>query len=243
MRQLKKFLEAQETIYQKFRAARETVLRDGIVPDPAVTDRKGGMHIVLRHTEPIARSLAQLANMIAVHVPAVAYGEDAVHTSISDHGVSVDRIVAPNDEDLLTIIRAVKSASNFPACQQASKAARVKFREVLVNQTTAIVAGIPNQAFVDATNLIVLTANLVMTDCLGSHITLREPWGAHTTLNRFMLQQDANDDTRDLVEYLDGIKTMMTTSNPVCFSAVDIATSTCGPEGFALTVMKHIPIA
>jgi len=162
------FIKSQETVYSRFR--RTKIKKLGTLPDPFIDGhRRSGYFIALRYPTEIAKAVEELSFQIAETAPVMIYDKDKIHTTLSDFSLGRD---VPCDTKVLD--RLVEIASVV----ESQDAPEIEIHDLLCNRNTVILAGSPNEQFVNLSNIILSQAQ-------KSGINLREPWGAHITVARF----------------------------------------------------------
>lgn len=219
------FREEQERIYENFRIASEQMRREGAFADPVATSRKGGILVVFRHSLEVAHTIGELSKQIAERVPAVLYDSESIHTTIFDHGVADGRVV-PQSDALLEKIGLIVSSLDRRIVGDAA----VELGGILVNRTTAIVAGTPNLAFLR-------TAETLQKACQDEGIVVRLPWGGHVTASRFREPFPA-ETAASLLDFVARVPPIGK-SNLV---AIDIGAFRCTSDRFIVDTQTHISL-
>ncbi len=177
------FRETQEAIYQRFRNAMATL--GETATNPVVITPQGGFLIALRHPSEVTEKAAAISERIALHAPAITYGTDTLHTTVSDHALSSGLEIDPTDkvhkatlDQLCKIVAAGLAGIDYRTLQKR----HIHFSSPLANETTVIAPGYGNDALLDI-NEAIRSASIQagINDGEG----LRGAWGSHMTLNRF----------------------------------------------------------
>jgi hypothetical protein len=214
MLKLDEFLEGQQKIYDNnFRGKKDLVRNEGVLN--GVDKVTGGYLVVFRYDSFVSNALGRLSHQIVRAAPegvAMPYPARIVHSTLSDCGIEqIDEF--RRDEDVLR--RLTSAVSNSVGKIRAPK---MGFGDVIYNQTASVLEGNPDNAFVDA-------VNEVISESKKEGIKLREPWGAHTTLSRFIKESP------DMLEFsrkIDGLRFGQREASMPC---LDIGTFVFGPCG------------
>lgn len=76
------FVAKQNEIYEKnFRQRQELVRQEGILADPVLIARKGGLGLVFRHDDVTATCAARSALDMAQYAPLLHMQQDDIHTT------------------------------------------------------------------------------------------------------------------------------------------------------------------
>ena len=164
--EFQEFLRKQEEVYSRFRDTSK-IMAEGTKPSlPAKP--QGGYLIVFRHSIEISQEVERFSRRISQAAPAIVYDAATVHTTISDFGIKESFI--PEADTLAKLCNSVRNVvMNRPT---------ISYGEWLFNQNTVLVAGMPNQAFLEVVQNVHSSAE-------RNGVQLRMPWGAHITANRF----------------------------------------------------------
>ena len=219
------WLRQQEAVYAKFRAARQRIKVEGIIPDPATSGHWGGRVIIFRPAGEFTERLSEVSRDIGRIVPgSVGYGPTQLHTTISDSGVVADYCPPPIEVDEVAkkMERGVGRA--LAHLGRISGSCEVVCGRPLVNATTVIMAGQPNDHWLT-------TVRGVLAACHEQGLDLRAPWGAHLTIARFGCAHPPTV-AQGLVAYLDAVPPFGTCS----LAAIEVCTFQFGPTGLSLTV-------
>jgi len=168
--EFEEFLTKQEEVYNRFRDTSK-LKAEGTKPN--IPKHQGGYLIVFRHPLEIAQRVGEFSNRISQTVPAIVYDANTVHTTISDFGIKEDFV--PEKNTLRRLCNSVKETVIIGK-------PIISYSEWLYNQNTVLVAGIPNQRFLEI-------AQKIYSSGEKNGVQLRLPWGAHITSNRFTEQK------------------------------------------------------
>ncbi len=202
------FLEKQESIYNKFRDTSK-INAEGV---KASVPNQGGYLIAFRHPEKITDALGEFSHQVSRITPAIVYNESNGHTTLSDY--QLQEGFTPDNQTLDKLSRIVHA--NLRSMEKV----KIDYNVWLVNQSSVIAAGLPNEAFLDAAKKIVGHAS-------KNDVELRLPWGAHITTSRF---SEAQKDVADLLAYVRTGKPLGTSSPEY----IDVGHFTFSPQGFEL---------
>lgn len=163
------FLKEQERIYRKFKRAEVRTL--GTKPDEFVSGKRtAGYFLAYRYPTHVTEAVSKVSTRISEIVPAMIYDGDIIHTTISDCLLEQEDIP---DEGMLDNL--IDAASVI----EGEVAPEITFNELLCNRTTVIFAGMPDQQFLSLSRLII-------DEAAKYGVKLRDPWGAHVTVARFL---------------------------------------------------------
>ncbi|MDD5192190.1 MAG: hypothetical protein PHH54_00155 [Candidatus Nanoarchaeia archaeon] len=216
--EFQEFLRKQEEVYDKFRDTSK-LQNEGTKPD--IPKSQGGYLIVLRHPLEIAQKIEEFSRRISQAVPAIVYDSATVHTTISDLGIKGN--FAPEKDTLERLCNSVRGALivNKPT---------ISYLEWLYNQNTVIVAGMPNQVFLEV-------AQNVYSSAEGNGVQLRLPWGAHITSNRFAEQKSPE----ELTDFFKLMNEAPVLGNSVPKN-IDVAYFDFSPKGFKTTTYERFSL-
>ena len=211
------FLTKQEEVYARFRNTSK-VQSEGTKPN--LPNQQGGYLIIFKHAEEISEKIGDFSRKISQSIPLMAYDSKTIHTTISDYNIS--EIFNPDKNILDNICDSVNSI--------AVGKLKIGYNEWLYNQDTVLVAGYPNEIFLDISKSIYWSA-------IQKGINLRMPWGAHITAGRFTKQKSPND-------LSDFFKLMKETpkigiSNP---KIIDVGYFSFGKKGFTINTYEKFVI-
>ncbi len=182
--QYKYFIEAQESVYDKFRAITEQMARgqgNGIERDPG-TDPQGAFLVAWRHPEKTTSLIEEFSLEAADLISAVTYDQKNAHTTVSDYGLKPNVVINPAYEEaaetLTTLTQAVRNALNISG-KDVISGLGVEFKDTPTNGKTIIAAGIPTESIVQINQQI-------KDESAALGIPLKGTWGSHTTINRFL---------------------------------------------------------
>ena len=182
----------------------------------------------------VITAAAALSRLVAEMTPGtVAYGEEAIHTTITDYMIAPNFVPSgnPEHEHTLEILsssarriveRYVIRKTDIPACSYLGYA---------FNQTGVILRGTPSETFFHITQQMVKMAQ-------QAGISLRMPWGAHATIARFSTISSA--------AFAQELRSFMAVFNPLQaspyfpFQYVGVGWFANGPKGFNLHMTERI---
>ena len=213
--EFQEFLRKQEEVYNRFRDTSK-LQTEGTKPN--IPQSQGGYLIVFRHHSDIANGVEGFSRRISQAVPAIVYDSATIHTTISDLGIKEN--FAPETDTLERLCNSVRGALIV------SKPL-ISYSEWLYNQNTVIVAGIPNQAFLEV-------AQNVYSAAEGNGVQLRLPWGAHITANRFAEQKSPE----ELKDFFKLMKEAPVLGNSIPEN-IDVAYFDFSPKGFKTTTYER----
>lgn len=175
MTDLDKFLEGQEKIYSS-KFGKHLLMERGIVPEvPQPHHLVGGYLISFRHPFRVSRAVEDFSRRIEDEsgIPIQVYHSCDLHTTISDMDKREGFLIKEEVLDGLT--KCVRDALNS---MEKVKKPTINFSRWLYNPGAIVVAGNPNQSFVDISEAIYSVGK-------ERGINIRMPWGAHITACRF----------------------------------------------------------
>jgi hypothetical protein len=168
--------ERQNLIYANIEGRRQTALTEGLRPDLALVERKGGYVIALIPSFAVKSQCVRLwGNYPAVCDNYARYFSPQLHTTLSDYGVKpgYDPSFDPNKDETLkrltNVALEVWMGIHSPVC--------CRYEGIIFDQSTVIAKGIPDASFVDL-------ASKLVEEGKRQGVELRMPWGAHITLAR-----------------------------------------------------------
>lgn len=221
------FLEAQDRIYNRFRAMRGAALEDGLLPDPAVTEGRGGVVVCFRYDWSRITPLQGLSNRIGAFLPpTVTYGSHNAHTSIAVVGEMPHKI--PDREEARQLVLTVRQ--NLLKCPAATRqASAIEFGDYLMNQTTIIAPGTPNDACLEVREAVLESLRM-------DGIQFKEAWGTYVTAARFGAEHSST-----IAQEVSSILGRTRPIGTLACKRVEIATYTCrsGPDGFFYEAMAQ----
>ncbi|MDP3734743.1 MAG: hypothetical protein Q8R37_05935 [Nanoarchaeota archaeon] len=179
MIELEKFLAGQQQVYDKFRAAHDTIRKEGAIPPKTVENRDGYL-VILEHPAEIVERCADVSRKIAAVVPAMVYEGIAVHTTIGVVGMHYrsPEQQRSHPEEVALLKEALHSVSkDFPAVT-------IPYEGWLYNKDTTIAQGIAGETFVRLAGLV--HQSLQKYNAHEKIGTVQQPWGGHITVSRFM---------------------------------------------------------
>jgi hypothetical protein len=161
------FLSKQQEIYQRFEDTTK-VQSEGVTPH--TLNGWGTYAIVFRHPEEVVGKIAEFIKKIASSVPIMGYDCESIHTTISDYDLREG--FSPKREVLETLTNSVSLIAKDLVQP------KIDYQGFLYNQNSIIVAGNPNESFLQ-------TSLKIQESGKDNGIELRLPWGAHITAARF----------------------------------------------------------
>ena len=212
------FLTGQDEIYARFR---DTSKFDTGGTKPNIPVSQGAYLIAFRHPDAITEKIEKFSRRLSQVIPLIVYNSSAIHTTISDFGVSEDFI--PEESTFRRLCDVVGNAV-------ITKSPAISYPGWLYNQDTIILAGTPDQAFLDV-------AEGVCSSGRRKGFDLRLPWGAHITADRFS-EQRSPAELRDFV-------TLMKEAPVLGVSVpkyIDVACLNLSPRGFAITTYERFDL-
>jgi hypothetical protein len=204
----KEFQKKQESIYSKFRNTSQ-IQQEGIVPGLL---NQGGYIVLFKHPSHITEKLTEFSEKVDQVIPSITYNAQNAHTTISDYGIEIN--FTPDIEKLQALSNII--CREIPLLKPCS----IDYKEWLLNQSTGIAAGYPNEQFYNNVQQIINSAK-------KQGIELRIPWGAHMVSNRFKEKQSP-EETSELIK-------LFQDSNPLGISkpvSIDISYFDFNPEKF-----------
>lgn len=173
------FVTKQNEIYEKnFRQRQELVRREGILVDPVVTARKGGLGLVFRHDEVTAFCAATSALGMADHAPLLRMQQGDIHTTIAFRSQD-DFVYDPvGHAEVVHDLAEVMERMMGKISRAVRRECRVACDAPLYNQHAVIIPGQLNPACFG------VLVDIWQDTYLASH-GFPEPWGGHITLGRF----------------------------------------------------------
>lgn len=212
------FVGKMDGIYGKFRDT-STVEEKGLDPTvPEAAKKQGGYLIAFRHRKEIGERVEDFSQRVNNVTRVVMYGRENVHTTISDYRVGEDFHADTGVLDELSVV--ARGALPLP------KLAKVEFGDWLFNQNTGIAAAGLNLNFFYGIQRIIKSAK-------ERGIELREPWGAHMTVCRFLKAGK---------EKVPELLSMFAHESPLGESfpiAVDVGYFSFSPKGFPFTTHER----
>lgn len=224
---LDEFLQGQERIYStKF--GKNLLMEKGVIPEvPKQGSLVGGYLISFRHPHQISRAAEAFSRKIESEggVPVQAYFAADLHTTISDMDKKEGFVF---DEQVLNglskcVSDALSSLGSIPP-------ARIDFQRWLYNPGAIVVAGTPNQAFVDISERVY---------SLGKQrgINVRMPWGAHISAVRFK-EAASPERLNDFFKVMESAPAIGE-SQP---AYLDVGTMRYTHDGFAKEIFETFPL-
>lgn len=215
----------QNRIYQDdFRAAVHSLTE--VQASPFVQEPTAGYIVAWLYPDTVMTAVAHFNGRIHEIVPAMRFGKDNAHTTITVYQRRPLSRLELNKQILLSLTAACNNLD-----RRLLRAVRIDFKEWLFNQEAVIAAGQPNDAFWQVGEEL---------QKLGKAygLKLRMPWGAHMTVARFL---STSDRVNDLIEL-----TRQTPSLGQCQPrAIGVGHYECGPSTFHLSyfALKEIDSA
>lgn len=211
------FLEKQNRIYSEFRDI-SNIKIEGL--KPKLEDNKGGYIIALRHPNNIISEIDKITSKVNEKVTCIKYDKSNIHTTLATYNECIGFI---HDKKQLELIASI-AEKNITLI----KGLKINYYECLINQDTAIVAGIPNEKFIEY-------IDRISKDASKYNIEFKMPWGAHITISRF-LRKTSYDKTLELLDIVKENKEIGI-SVPI---SVDIGYYKLSKESFKINVYKSI---
>lgn len=211
------FLEKQNRIYSEFRNI-SNIKVEGL--KPKIEDNKGGYIIALRHSNNIIIKIDKITSKVNEKVMCIKYDKSNIHTTLATYNECIGFI---HDEKLLNLMARI-AEKNIALI----KGLKINYYECLMNQDTVIVAGIPNEKFIEY-------IDIINKEAIKYNIEFKIPWGAHITISRFLRKTSYEKalELLDVVKENNGIGT----SIPI---SVDIGYFKLSKESFKINVYKRI---
>ena len=180
MIELETFLQGQQKVYDKFRAAYTTIRTEGTTPPKTVENRDGYL-IILKHSDEIVEHCADLSRKIAEVVPAMVYEGIAVHTTLGVIGMQYrpPEQQGINRESVALLKNALHTVSRF------FLAMNIPYEGWMYNRDTTIAQGIADEAFVYLVDLVHGSLQRY-SDAVEKIGKVQQPWGGHITVSRFL---------------------------------------------------------
>lgn len=213
------FLEKQNNIYAEFRNQSKIEL-EGL--NPKLETNKGGYIIALRHSKSIIDAIEKFTYKVNLVVPSIIYDESNIHTTLATYEESSDFVA---DKDKLELISKIAN-DNLSFI----KGLEIEYNEWLLNQDTGIITGTPNEKFVEFVDNIIKVGKTY-------NINLKQPWGAHITISRF-LEKASYEKTLELLNVFKDSK-FIGVSLP---RYIDVGYFTLTKESFNINVYKRFSI-
>lgn len=213
------FLEKQDKIYSEFRDTLKIKV-EGLKPN--IEENKGGYIIALKHSDNIINNISNITSKIYKEIACIKYDGDNIHTTLATYNECIGFKV--NKEELELIANIAENNISL------MKDVKINYLECLMNQDTVIVAGIPDEHFVDYVDSTEREANKY-------NIKIKRPWGAHITISRFL----ENIEYDKILNLLDIVKdnTEIGVSMPL---AIDIGYFNLTNDTFNINVYKSIKL-
>lgn len=185
MIELEAFLQEQQQVYDKFRAAYDTIRAEGTTLPKTVEGRDGYL-VILKHSDEIVERCADFSHRIAQVVPAMLYEGITVHTTLGVVGMqyrppweqSIDGAAVARLEDAIYAV-----AKEFPPVT-------IPYQGWLYNRDTTIAQGIAGEAFVRLADMV--HESLKRYSVAAEIGKVQQPWGGHITVSRFMEKTPPN---------------------------------------------------
>ncbi|MEK6951266.1 MAG: hypothetical protein AABX13_06100 [Nanoarchaeota archaeon] len=176
---LETFLQGQQQVYNKFKAACQTIRAEGTTPPKTIENRDGYL-IFLKHPEEIVDRCTNLSRKIAKVVPAMTYERIAVHTTLGVVGMQYHppEQHSINRESVALLEDALHSVSkDFPAVT-------IPYEGWLYNQDTTIAQGMAGETFVHLADSVHESfQKYKVAERIGK---VQQPWGGHITISQFL---------------------------------------------------------
>ena len=213
------FIAKQEEVYNKFRDISKLEIEG---TKPSIPDSQGGYLIIFRHPLKVTEKVEGFSKRISQIVPAIVYDSATIHTTISDFGIKEG--FAPEKDILEKLCNSARRVffKDTPA---------ISYSEWLYNQNTVIVAGMPDETFLEI-------AQGIYSSGEKNGIKLRMPWGAHITVNRFT-EQKSPEELKDFFKLMKEAP-VLGKSVP---ENIDVAYFDFSPKGFKTTTYERFKLS
>lgn len=224
------FIDNQAHIFRNIHNTHDEVgVSHGIENDPG-TNPQGAFLIAWRYSDKISALVEELSLEVADLIPALTYGPENAHTTISDLDLSRGYIIDPNThiaekETLDTLCGAVHKTLNAVG-REAIDNCTIEFTNNLTTGRSVVATGIPTEA-------VWRINQQVLSESEKSGIGLRGTWGTHMTMSRFLEDYDTESQSvTDLKQLLDDTPAI----GPAKPTTIDVGYFYTTPtEGFVFT--------
>lgn len=176
------FRKKQYKVYEKFWDGKLKAEQEGIIPDSFMN--KAGYLILIKHPDEIAEPVARFGERIGTEVPAVVYGQPAIHSTFSNYGVIGLAVGSHFTRDAGIESRLLDAVSRASSSHDAK--IEMTYPLWMHNQATVIVAGHATPGFLSLAEAIQAEGKREELEKNGKGAALDLPWGAHITSARFL---------------------------------------------------------
>lgn len=195
MHAVSEFLANEQRVYAKFRANQETAKCYGLLPDPAMQQRIGGLAVAVRHPELAATRLLPITDRISRLIPCYAYDQHTEHATVCVAAIEGFVYNPGEHQAMLDQLHGEVAAAVVAITHAQRRECTVAYEWPLYSRTTVIIPGRAQPAYVD----LLLT---IADRC--RHISgAQASWGTHITIAR-VSQPVLPERAASFFQYLDG---------------------------------------
>ena len=187
------FVQTEQLIYTKFKAAGLAAQQTGFEQDPAITKEIGGLGVITRHPA-ISEKLTALTNKLSQLVTCLAYDQENEHSTFCVQDKPAFTFAASDHDPILNDLASIVSSAlaNISAAQK--KDCVVDYGRPLYNKNTVIIPGKPRPGYVDLL--------LTISNAAQRITNMRPSWGTHITAIRF-LRPHSPTEIEDFCEFIE----------------------------------------
>ena len=237
------FVDTQNGIYAKFRAAHDKIAAgDQPLAFDGGADHKGAYLVAWRFPTDVARRIGALSSTVDGIVGSVVYGPNNAHTTLSDYGLApglrIDTQTNEGQRDTMFELSQAVARGLRVAGDTAVRGAGIMFGDFLTNGTTVIGTGTPNEELWTV-NEAVKAASAELGVMVGDVPGLKGSWGGHTTVARFVEAEPRPEAGPEVTRLLD-------TQQPlglVVPEALEVGSFFVTPDGFDYTAWSRQVLA
>ncbi len=174
-----RFFRGQRRVYARFDEHMKIACKEGLKPDPVLSECRGGYLLFFELDHKVAELLRVLRVYISEIPGVVAYQPSVLHTAISDYKAlpAFDPDNACDCDETLKNLDTICTKTNL-FTMHSNYRMGVSYEGLVFDQTTLILKGIPGLGFPAVAQEAVDIAK-------EEGVELRMPWGAHITVARF----------------------------------------------------------